>query len=993
MFVAMVATAMLAGCSRRHYRQRADVDAYTLVHEKAGHTPWDVPHDFDVVAMPGSRLYDPTPIDDPLLPVPAPQLYAYDLPQLPERDPARFQQRLRGSNIGEANPFPDVQIASHRPPFARLPEVSRRSAAFSSSSEVRLIAHLDPTELGDEVELELPVPQETAAIESDDSELRLTAVPESSWEDIPKSCQLRMFEFESIREEFRRTFGHLPSDSQRDMAQALAHEDIIELALLNSREYQTQKETLYRFALRLSLQRFDYDLKFTTNGNRVTTNYTHARDGGITVNRLRTPSSFQVDKMLATSGTILLRFANNLLLTFNGSTGFAADVGSDIVLDIEQTLLQIDVEFEPLTQAERDLVYASRDFARFRRTLYASLTDQYYTLIRSYRQVEIESQNYMTLSRAFRQAEIEYRSNQLPRFQVDQVEQNMLRGRSRLIGVCNNLEQSLDDLKIRIGLPTETPINIALKELEQLTRQDELAVRNELVRRVKKRIVNERNAVEPERIVLLSSAIDFLDRTFGAFDVLRQLGEEPPEDGELHDLRARLRVQLARTDANSVRQDLERELASEPPNYAKLFGRTIDLVERLLLLIDYQIEAAGLRGQSGQAISDMRRTAAQLHRGQEELDDKIEQLFQRFETTPEDAEDRFDDERFLAELRVLVDEVTALRKACEDYVRLFDHAARLEDANQDPTEALRTTIRTVDALLAKSDQLLSSLGGGLPSIELDFDDAMLTALVLRFDLMNQRGELADDWRQIKLAADDLKSILNLRATQTVRSPGASPFDFTFDESLTNLNATLDLPLNRRLQRNAFRQSLIDYQAARRRLMQLEDGIKLDTRNDLRDLALDQEQYKVDVASAALAFERVTSTRLELRLGIGGVTARDFLEAQDAYIAALSSVASRHIDYIIDRTRLFLDTELLVVNERGLWDGLYDESIQPTPYYQLPPHGFPFYGELPRGLHYSRLMRRMEHVPPGTSMIHRHQTDTELEPVPEDIETPRLVPAY
>jgi hypothetical protein len=135
----------------------------------------------------------------------------------------------------------------------------------------------------------------------------------------------------------------------------------------------------------------------------------------------------------------------------------------------------------------------------------------------------------------------------------------------------------------------------------------------------------------------------------------------------------------------------------------------------------------------------------------------------------------------------------------------------------------------------------------------------------------------------------------------------------------------------------------------------------------------------------LAFERVVSTQLEQRLGLGGVTARDFLEAQDAYISALSSVASRHINYIVDRTQLFLDTELLVVNEQGLWDNLYDESVQPTPYYQLPPHAFPFYGELPRGLHYSRAMRRMEWVPPGTSMIHHAPTDAELQAVPEDLD--------
>lgn len=857
----IVALAMLAGCSRSHYRQRADADAYSLIHEKAGHTPWDVPYDYDVVPMPGSRLYDPTPLDDPLLPKPAPQLYAYDLPQLPERDPERFRQRLQGGRLGDrANPFPDVQVAMRDVPFSRLPDVTHQVAQLAMSNDVHRAAYNRQIETTDEMvgelEAELPAPGEEVerGTQEEGDGIQLTPVPASAWEDVPTSCKLRMFEFESIRKEFQRTFEQQPSGYSNESVKALALEDIVELALLNSREYQTQKETLYRAALRLSLQRFDYDLKFSTGGNRIATDYTHARDGGITVNRLRVPSGYRVDKMLATGGTVLMSFANNLLLTFNGANGFATDIGSDIVLDIEQTLLQIDVQFEPLTQAERDLVYAARDFARFRKTLYTTLTTQYYTLIRTYRQVEIDSQNYLTLARAFRQAEEEYRAGEEPRVQVDQVEQNMLRGRSRLIGTCNGLEQSIDNLKIRIGLPTETQINIDLTELEQLTRHDELAVRRELVRRVRKRLVSERNSSKPERVVLLSSSIDLIDRLLGAFGVLEQLGEERPNDTELRKLRALLGVQRARIDADSERKRLEAELAETRPDYPKLFGRTMDVAERLLILIEHEIEVAQSHGQSGDAIADMRRTAAELRQREEQLEVAIRELFNRFKTDTNGTGEGLGSVRFSSELRELVKEVTELRQACEDMIRVLDQVNGLQQTDQDLEAASVETLQMVDALLGQSDQLLASIGGGLAPIDVEFDDAMMTALVLRLDLMNERGALADDWRQIKLAADDLKSVLNLRATQTVRSPGSSPFDFTFDESLTRVNATLDLPLNRRAQRNAFRQDLINYQVALRRLMALEDAVKLDVRNDLRDLALDQEQYQVDIASAGLAFK-------------------------------------------------------------------------------------------------------------------------------------------
>ncbi len=47
---------------------------------------------------------------------------------------------------------------------------------------------------------------------------------------------------------------------------------------------------------------------------------------------------------------------------------------------------------------------------------------------------------------------------------------------------------------------------------------------------------------------------------------------------------------------------------------------------------------------------------------------------------------------------------------------------------------------------------------------------MLTALTLRYDLMNQREILADDWREIKFQGDDLKSILNLQRQPTAEDP-------------------------------------------------------------------------------------------------------------------------------------------------------------------------------------------------------------------------------
>ncbi len=75
----------VVGCSRTRYRLAADRDATAILAEKSACQPWQLPAMFSVYPDPRSRFFDPTPTDDPALPVPAPQLYAYTLPELPQR--------------------------------------------------------------------------------------------------------------------------------------------------------------------------------------------------------------------------------------------------------------------------------------------------------------------------------------------------------------------------------------------------------------------------------------------------------------------------------------------------------------------------------------------------------------------------------------------------------------------------------------------------------------------------------------------------------------------------------------------------------------------------------------------------------------------------------------------------------------------------------------------------------------------------------------------
>ncbi len=914
--LAACAIACPAGCSRSRFRWHADRDAYQVLSEKAEHTPWVPEAAFEVMPGPESRLFDPSPIDFPQLPSVAPSLYAYELPE------------LHADAAPEPEPIPEPLPA---------PSAIRRVSGSQTEPATG-------DETGAENQEVLPPPEESAA----DIDISPIVIPASAWKSIPAACRVRVLEFESARNEYLRTYGRPLTAAETDLSPKLTLDQIVELALLNSREYQTKKERLYRTALRLTFERFQFDLKFSAlpGVNQGELDYRHSRSTASgTVNTLSLPSSVQVDKVLYTGGDLLARLANDIVLTFNGPQGFATDLSSELLVQVTQSVFQRDIRFESLTQAERNVIYSARDLVRFRKELFNDLAAEYYNVLLTYRQVEIDSLNYFTLVRAQVQRGQEHRVGLAPRVQVDQIEQNALSGVTNLTGTCNRLERQLDALKQSVGVPTETRLNVDLRELASLAAADDAAVAGQLVLRVRTRLKDAAQQSDADRGELLRLAVELVARMQKAIE----LGGEEPEGVDrtrLAALQAHLQVYEAHLVVQELRKFLEEDAADPTVSPVRLLHRNLELIAATIRLLAQQAQLASRLERPSAVIQEIRDS-------QTKLSQRLTELEARFDSAI--------DELAIPRIADLLKDAEQLRTDADQAAK---EAGRVIGIDLDRMEQreVQAIVQQVEELLQKSEQLLERRTGGLIPVEISFDDAMLTALVLRLNLMNQRGFLADDWRQVKLAADNLKSVLNLTASERME-------DFRIKDSETRLNVRFEPPLNRFAQRNAFRESLIDFQVGRRALMQLEDEIKFDVRNDLREMALSKQQYELGVASAALAFERVAGTRQQLRLGVAGVQARDFLEAQTAYASALSTVASRHIGYIISRMELFMDLELLEVNDQGVWPELRNPRFQPVPTYE-PPHAAQLqpYGPLAPRVRYSSEMRQMLDVPFGEPAI-------------------------
>ncbi|WP_149497602.1 TolC family protein [Roseiconus lacunae] len=791
-----------------------------------------------------------------------------------------------------------------------------------------------------------PSRRSSEAAQGDEEDLRIVPIPAEFWEQLPESCLRRMLEFDSVRQEFRRTFKS-ETDARiaelRSTAPRLTLPMIAELSTFNNRDLQTQKENLYRAALILSAQRYEYLLRPTRRGNGTGASFDYIRADSTSRTGMAIPSGVAVTRTTATAGQFLSSFANDVVLTFNGPQGFSANIASELLFDFQQTIFQRDIVFENLTSAERNVIYAARDYIQFQRALFVELAGRYYRLLLTYRQIEISSQDYFSNLRAFLQGRAEFlQAGRIPRVQVDQFEQNALSSSSSLVRDCNSLETSLDNLKLDVGVPPEMALNIDLEELETLTASDALTVTRQLVMRKKLSLLDAEGAQISDRNAAVNGAIVLIRRLEEAMQARREIEGEAgstPTEQLTPLLTEKLALLEARLQSDTLKQDRSQLLKTDPPAATEFF-RTVDLIESEL----YQIKRAiYYDSMLSEHQVDVRSPVEQITRDQESLQDLVQQW--------KDAEAAQDFDR----LDELVLSVNGLLESTEQLITRFVDPV----LPRDPDELNAVIESTISESIALVDQVETDDVAGLDPVDIETDEAMLLALYQRLDLANQRGDLADARRQIKLAADDLKSILNVNASHRLFTDRniLNDFETSGDGSTTSLSFSLDTPLNRRLERNFYRVALIQYNRSRRELIDREDSIKFEIREDLRQLRLRRNQFEISVARAALAYERVVSTRLQLQLSVGNVVARDFLEAQQAFTEALNSVASNHISFVLDRIELFNDTESIRLNEYGYWENAGDDTVELPPlpdFYDANPNP---YGRLPDCLKYSEEVRQ------------------------------------
>lgn len=259
---------------------------------------------------------------------------------------------------------------------------------------------------------------------------------------------------ESPTIEFDAWLSYLPrlADGSVDVRRETA----VALALLHSREYQTQVESVYLAALGLASNRFEFVVQWLGNSaiDYVASGADVGDPGGTWANRLG------ASRQLATGGQIAADLLNSF--TWSGGGGATSATGS-LALVLTQPLLRgafRHVRLEGLTQTERDLLYLVRDFAHFRRVFYLQITQSYLGLLSQIQGVRNQRTNVESLELNLREHHELFARKMVSQIQVDQVFQQYLSGRIDLFSSEQGLKNAIDAFKVELGLPPQIEVTL-----------------------------------------------------------------------------------------------------------------------------------------------------------------------------------------------------------------------------------------------------------------------------------------------------------------------------------------------------------------------------------------------------------------------------------------------------------------------------------------------------------------------------------------------------
>ena len=271
-------------------------------------------------------------------------------------------------------------------------------------------------------------------------------------------------------------------DFNEDGKVVIDRQKAIQLALKNSRDFQSARESLYLAALSVTYERFRFDIQpFAGIGSTTSTDfaYDHSETTRVTA---------QAKKLTATGAEIVVNAANTIVWTFGG--GNSGRVSTSLLdFSIMQPLLQYAgraYTLESLTTSERALLANVRAMEQYRQGFFLQIiagnnsasapsggsiginsgtvsygsVGGFFGLLQTQMRLMNQKSNVRSLKDSLDRMEANHDANRLSSYQVDQTRQSWYQSQLTLLSLQNSYNNSVDQFKITLGLPPELPVKI-----------------------------------------------------------------------------------------------------------------------------------------------------------------------------------------------------------------------------------------------------------------------------------------------------------------------------------------------------------------------------------------------------------------------------------------------------------------------------------------------------------------------------------------------------
>ena len=429
---------------------------------------------------------------------------------------------------------------------------------------------------------------------------------EARWREQPAATAPVVDRDEQIRRELARKFPDLKS---------LRLTDALLIATRFNREYDNERDANVSAALSLMSARHKFDPRLKASVKAITKDNRSWDDTlgkYVLVETHTARGTFGVDYKTALGTELALEFStwdtHDALGNDDDSRGARAS------LSITQPLLKgagRRVVREPLTQAQRSLVYRLRSFELFRQEFAVRTTRKYYDLVAQKQVIDNTRRRFTQADFLHRRAQTLFEISRVPEIDVFQAEQQRLQAQNDLRDAAETYKDDLALFKTLLGIPQEVEIDVPADVRLPMhptqmapTEAVQLAYRNRLdLATAQDRVADERRGVRIARNALLPDLTLTASFTSSSDDGI--ISRYTIDDNRASSAQLALSFPLDRLSQHSAlrraylsRDEIERSLALKRDTIAtevRTQLRNLTRIEQSMIIQRKIVETAGKR--------------------------------------------------------------------------------------------------------------------------------------------------------------------------------------------------------------------------------------------------------------------------------------------------------------------------------------------------------------------------------------------------------------